>query len=67
MRRFLIAVFIVGVVFSAGLSIAQAEEMPTIPEKIQSMFSKNVGLYKTFDSPLLLTLTGVPLKSTHFL
>jgi hypothetical protein len=43
MRRLLFAVVAVGVLFNAGVSYAQDEELPSIPKKVQAMFSKQIG------------------------
>jgi len=49
MRRFMVAVVAVGVVFAAGVSYAQESGAPTMPEKVRGFLDNLTGTWKVDD------------------
>ena len=57
MKRFMIAVVIAGVLFSAGLSFAQDKDAPQMPEKVRAFLDNLVGTWDLNTEPFQVTVT----------
>ncbi len=56
MKRFLFAVVVVGVLFNAGLTFAQDEDAPQMPEKVRAFLGNLVGTWDLNTEPFQVTV-----------